>query len=251
MAGPLNRPQIAWRIAQDIPDGAYVNLGIGMPEMVGDYLPDDREVMLHSENGILGLGPSPAEGEEDWDLINAGKKPVTLVPGGAYFHHTDSFAMVRGGHLDLCVLGAYQVSAEGDLANWSTGDESRLPAIGGAMDLAMGARGTYVMMELCTRKGAPEDSEALHLSPDRGALRQPDLYRFCRDRYCRRRPGGARNDRRHRFPRPAGQGRGASPACRGLANAQRARSIAICWLCRVLSPAGEPTDARQVQGRKR
>ena len=156
MAEPLSRPQIAWRIAQDIPDGAYVNLGIGMPEMVGDYLPDDREVMLHSENGILGLGPSPAEGEEDWDLINAGKKPVTLVPGGAYFHHTDSFAMVRGGHLDLCVLGAYQVSAEGDLANWSTGDESRLPAIGGAMDLAMGARGIYVMMELCTRKGEPK-----------------------------------------------------------------------------------------------
>lgn len=156
MAQPLSRPQIAWRIAQDIPDGAYVNLGIGMPEMVANYLPDDREVMLHSENGILGLGPSPAEGEEDWDLINAGKKPVTLVDGGSYFHHTDSFAMVRGGHLDLCVLGAYQVSAAGDLANWSTGDESRLPAIGGAMDLAMGSRGIYVMMELCTRQGAPK-----------------------------------------------------------------------------------------------
>ena len=156
MAQPLSRPQIAWRIAQDIPDGAYVNLGIGMPEMVANYLPDDREVMLHSENGILGLGPSPTEGEEDWDLINAGKKPVTLVEGGSYFHHTDSFAMVRGGHLDLCVLGAYQVSAQGDLANWSTGDDSRLPAIGGAMDLAMGSRGIYVMMELCTRQGAPK-----------------------------------------------------------------------------------------------
>ena len=156
MAGPLNRPQIAWRIAQDIPDGAYVNLGIGMPEMVGDYLPDDREVMLHSENGILGLGPSPAEGEEDWDLINAGKKPVTLVPGGAYFHHTDSFAMVRGGHLDLCVLGAYQVSAK---ATWRTGRPATKAGCrrsAAPMDLAMGARGIYVMMELCTRKGEPK-----------------------------------------------------------------------------------------------
>ncbi len=154
MPTPLSRQGIAWRIAQDIPDGAYVNLGIGMPEMVANYLPDGREVMLHSENGILGLGPSPAEGEEDFDLINAGKRPVTLVTGGAYFHHTDSFAMVRGGHLDLCVLGAYQVSAAGDLANWSTGDASRLPAIGGAMDLAKGARGIHVMMELRTRSGA-------------------------------------------------------------------------------------------------
>ena len=156
MTEPLSRPQIAWRIAQDIPDACYVNLGIGMPEMIANYLPDGREVMIHSENGILGMGPSPAEGEEDMDLINAGKRPVTLLPGGVYFHHTDSFVIVRGGHLDLCVLGAYQVSRQGDLANWATDDESHPPAIGGAMDLAMGAKSIYVMMEICTRKGAPK-----------------------------------------------------------------------------------------------
>ena len=152
----LNRRQIAWRVAQDIPDGAYVNLGIGMPEMVSDYLPEDREIIIHSENGILGMGPAPAPGEEDYDLINAGKKPVTLLPGGAYFHHTDSFAMIRGGHIDICVLGAFQVSATGDLANWSTGAPGAVPAVGGAMDLAVGAKRVLVMSDHTTRNGAPK-----------------------------------------------------------------------------------------------
>ncbi len=149
----LTRPQLAWRIAQDIPDGAYVNLGIGAPELVANYLPKEREVVVHSENGILGMGPTPAEGEEDPDLINAGKKPVTLLPGGSYFHHTDSFAMIRGAHLDYCVLGAFQVAHNGDLANWATLDNSRPPGVGGAMDLAVGAKTVFVMTDHCTRDG--------------------------------------------------------------------------------------------------
>ena len=148
----LNRNQLAARVAQDIWEGAYVNLGIGLPTMVANYLPQDREIFLHSENGLLGMGPAPAPGEEDYDLINAGKQPVTLLKGGAYFHHADSFAMMRGGHLDICVLGAFQVSATGDLANWHTGG-SAIPAVGGAMDLAIGAKKTYVMMEHLTKKG--------------------------------------------------------------------------------------------------
>lgn len=156
----LTRPQIAWRIAQDIPDGAYVNLGIGAPELIANYLPEDREVVIHSENGILGMGPSPAEGEEDPDLINAGKKPVTLLPGGSYFHHTDSFAMIRGQHLDIAVLGAFQVSRDGDLANWATLDNSRPPGVGGAMDLAVGAKKVFVMTDHCTRDGQPKLLEA-------------------------------------------------------------------------------------------
>ena len=124
-----------------------------MPTLVANYLPEDREIVLHSENGILGMGPAPAEGQEDYDLINAGKQPVTLLPGGAYFHHADSFAMMRGGHLDICVLGAFQVSAKGDLANWSTGEPGAIPAVGGAMDLAMGAKQTWVMTTLLTRDG--------------------------------------------------------------------------------------------------
>jgi 3-oxoadipate CoA-transferase beta subunit len=156
----LTRPQIAWRIAQDIPDGTYVNLGIGAPELIANYLPNDREIIIHSENGLLGMGPTPPEGEEDPDLINAGKKPVTLVPGGSYFHHTDSFAMIRGNHLDYCVLGAFQISQEGDLANWATLDNSRPPGVGGAMDLAVGARNVYVMTDHCTRDGQPKLLEA-------------------------------------------------------------------------------------------
>jgi 3-oxoadipate CoA-transferase beta subunit len=147
------KDQLAARIAQDIHDGAYVNLGIGMPTAVANHIPTGREVILQSENGILGMGPAPAAGEEDYDLINAGKQPVTLLPGGAYFHHADSFAMMRGGHLDICVLGAFQVSARGDLANWSTGEPGAIPAVGGAMDLAIGAKQTWVMMDLLTRKG--------------------------------------------------------------------------------------------------
>ncbi len=148
-----SKDELARRVAIDIHDGACVNLGIGMPTLVANHIPADRELVLHSENGILGMGPAPEAGAEDYDLINAGKQPVTLRPGGAYFHHADSFAMMRGGHLDICVLGAFQVSATGDLANWSTGEPGAIPAVGGAMDLAIGARQTWVMMDLLTRQG--------------------------------------------------------------------------------------------------
>ena len=148
-----SKEELARRVAQDIHDGAYVNLGIGMPTQVANHIPEGREVILQSENGILGMGPAPAAGSEDYDLINAGKQPVTLLPGGAYFHHADSFAMMRGGHLDICVLGAFQVSATGDLANWSTGEPGSIPAVGGAMDLAIGAKQTWVMMDLLSKQG--------------------------------------------------------------------------------------------------
>lgn len=149
----LTRDQLAARVARDIPEGAYVNLGIGLPTLVGNHLPKDREIFLHSENGLLGMGPAPAAGQEDPDLINAGKQPVTLLTGGCYFHHADSFAMMRGGHLDICVLGAFQVSASGDLANWHTGVKDAIPAVGGAMDLAIGAKRVFVMMEHLTKNG--------------------------------------------------------------------------------------------------
>jgi 3-oxoadipate CoA-transferase, beta subunit len=149
----LNRDQMAARVAQDIPEGAYVNLGIGLPTLVANHLPKSKEIFLHSENGLLGMGPAPAAGQEDFDLINAGKQPVTLLAGGAYFHSADSFAMMRGGHLDFAVLGAFQVSATGDLANWHTGGADAIPAVGGAMDLAIGAKKTYVMMEHLTKTG--------------------------------------------------------------------------------------------------
>ena len=149
----LSRDQIAARVARDIPEGAYVNLGIGLPTLVGAHLPPDREIFLHSENGLLGMGPPPAPGDEDEDLINAGKQPVTLLAGGSYFHHADSFAMMRGGHLDICVLGAFQVSVQGDLANWHTGAPDAIPAVGGAMDLALGAKKVFVMMDHQTKTG--------------------------------------------------------------------------------------------------
>ena len=149
----ISREQIAERLARDIPEGAIVNLGIGLPTQVANYLPADKEIFLQSENGVLGMGPAPAPGEEDEELINAGKQPVTLLKGGSFFHHADSFAMMRGGHLDICVLGAFQVSRWGDLANWSTGEPGAIPAVGGAMDLAAGAKDVFIMMELQTKAG--------------------------------------------------------------------------------------------------
>jgi len=148
-----SRQQMAQRAALDIPDGAYVNLGIGIPEMVAQYVPEGREVIYHTENGLLGMGPTPPGEEEDPELINAGKKPVTTLPGAAFFHHADSFAMIRGQHIDVCVLGAMQVSEQGDLANWSTGEPDAIPAVGGAMDLVAGVKTIYVITQHCTRDG--------------------------------------------------------------------------------------------------
>jgi 3-oxoadipate CoA-transferase beta subunit len=155
-----SKDQLARRVAQDMFDGAYVNLGIGMPTLVANHLPNGIEIILQSENGLLGMGPAPPKGDEDFDLINAGKQAVTLLPGGAYFHHADSFAMMRGGHLDICVLGAFQVSVHGDLANWSTGEPDAIPAVGGAMDLATGAKQTWVMMDLLTKQGVSKVVQA-------------------------------------------------------------------------------------------
>lgn len=145
--------QMAQKVAMDINDGAYVNLGIGIPELVADYIPEGREVIYHTENGLLGMGKVAEKGTEDVELVNAGKKYVTAIPGAAYFHHADSFSMIRGGHIDICVLGAYQVSADGDIANWSTGDPNDIPAVGGAMDLVAGVKTIYVILQHCTKTG--------------------------------------------------------------------------------------------------
>ncbi len=151
-----NRTRMAARVAQDIPEGWFVNLGIGIPTMVADHVPPDREVILHSENGILGMGPAPAPDAVNPWLVNAGKQPVTLRPGGSFFHHADSFAMIRGGHIDLCVLGAFEVAENGDIANWATSENDSAPAVGGAMDLAAGAKRLWVVMEHTTKDGAPK-----------------------------------------------------------------------------------------------
>lgn len=152
----LTRNQVAWRAANEIPDGSYVNLGIGLPTMCANFMPEDREIVLHSENGILGVGPAPAPGEEDPELINASKDPITLIPGGSFFVHSDAFLMIRGGHLDLALLGAFEVSAEGDLANWTTENPKFPPGVGGAMDLAAGAKEVWVLTDHVTRKGEPK-----------------------------------------------------------------------------------------------
>ena len=152
----LSRKQLAWRAAREIPDGSYVNLGIGIPTQCADHLPDDREIVLHSENGVLGFGPRPQEGQEDPDLVNAGKQPITMLPGGSYFVHSDAFAMIRGGHIDIAMLGAFQVSGSGDLANWTTDNPTFPPGVGGAMDLAAGAKQVWVMTDHVTRKGEPK-----------------------------------------------------------------------------------------------
>lgn len=151
-----DRYEMASLIAADIPDGSYVNLGIGLPELVANYIPEDREVIFHTENGLLGVGPSPSPGNEDDELINAGKKPVTAIDGACFFHHADSFAMVRGGHIDICVLGAFQVSENGDLANWSTGEPGAIPAVGGAMDLVEGVDTIFVITQHTTKDGQPK-----------------------------------------------------------------------------------------------
>ena len=156
MSARISREELAARIAADIPEGSYVNLGIGAPTLVADFLPDGQEIILHTENGLLGMGPAPATSLIDPDLINAGKQPVTELAGAAYFHHADSFGMMRGGHLDICVLGAFQVSQGGDLANWSTGAPGAIPAVGGAMDLAIGAKRVFVMTDLLTKTGEPK-----------------------------------------------------------------------------------------------
>ncbi|MFF4276829.1 3-oxoacid CoA-transferase subunit B [Streptomyces sp. NPDC001536] len=156
LSSGLSRRELAARIALDIPEGSVVNLGIGAPTLVADAIPDDLEVILHTENGMLAMGPAPVPGQIDPDLINAGKQPVTERPGASYFHHADSFAMMRGGHLDICVLGAFQVSERGDLANWHTGAADAIPAVGGAMDLAIGARSVWIMTDLLTRDGTPK-----------------------------------------------------------------------------------------------
>ena len=151
-----SKEEMAKLVANDIPDGSYVNLGIGIPELIANYVPQGREVIIHTENGLLGVGPAPAPGSEDFDLINAGKKPITAIKGACFFHHADSFAMIRGGHLDFTILGAYQVSQNGDLANWSTGSPNDIPAVGGAMDLVQGVKNVFVIMSHTTKDGNPK-----------------------------------------------------------------------------------------------
>ncbi len=196
MTTRISRDDLAARIAADIPEGAVVNLGIGAPTLVANFLPAELEIILHTENGMLGMGPAPDAAHVDPDLINAGKQAVTELPGAAYFHHADSFGMMRGGHLDVCVLGAFQVSQTGDLANWSTGAPGAIPAVGGAMDLAIGAKNVYVMTDLLTKTGRVQARRGVHVPADRGRLRHPRLHRPRRVRRHRRRVRRARGVRR-------------------------------------------------------
>ena len=232
---PLKRRQIAWRAAQDLVDGAYVNLGIGLPTLVSDFIPPDREIVLHSENGVLGVGPAPGDNEIDWDLINAGKQPVTLVTGGSYVHHTDSFLMIRGGHLDLALLGAFEVSEKGDLANWTTDDPGFPPGVGGAMDLAVGAKEIRVLVEHTTKAGAPRIRRTLRIPADCRCRRAPDLYRPCRHRCDPRRARRARDGRGHRSPGVADEDRGKLALGSRCEGASRASPVSLLSLARSLS----------------
>ena len=206
---PLGRDDLARLVARDITPGSFVNLGIGQPTLVSNYLEPEQNITLHTENGMLGMGPEATGDQIDGDLINAGKIPVTELPGASYFHHADSFAIMRGGHLDICVLGAFQVSATGDLANWHTGAPDAIPAVGGAMDLATGAKDVFVMMTLLTREGVSKLVETLHLPADRHRLRDPDLHGQGGLPDRPRRRAGPGNVRLH-ARRAAGHGSGAA-----------------------------------------
>ncbi len=196
MSAKLTNAQIAWRAAQDLPDGAYVNLGIGFPEMIAKFKPEGREVVYHTENGILDFGEAPPSGEEDWDLINAGKKAVTLNPGAAFFHHADSFAMVRGGHLDVAVLGAYEVAENGDLANWSTGLGTGCRRRDGSGPRSKAGLGCD---RSCDQKGRAQALEALQPAAHRRWLRHYRLHELGRYRHCRPAVRAAREAARHEF----------------------------------------------------
>jgi len=203
---PLSRKQMAWRAAQDLKDGTYVNLGIGLPTLVADYIPTDREIVFHSENGILGLGRAPAPGEEDPDVINAGKGAASVLPGGSFFHHNDAFLMIRGGHIDVCLMGAFEVSETGDLANWSTEDPGFPPGVGGAMDLAVGAREVRAYYQ----GRQTTDSQALRLSAHGRALCEPNLYQPRSARRHARWTGGPRACGRARVRGTSSTNRGAA-----------------------------------------
>ena len=205
---PLNRTEMAARVARDIPEGWYVNLGIGIPTAVADHVRLDREVIFHSENGVLGMGPAPPKEEIDPWLINAGKQYVTLRPGGSFCHHADSFAMIRGGHLDLCVLGAFQVADNGDIANWATSENDTAPAVGGAMDLAAGAKRLWVLMEHTTKDGTPKLVTPLLLSADRGRRGEARLHQPRGHRRDRARLRRDRHGTRPHVRRTAGKDRG-------------------------------------------
>ena len=211
---PLSRVEMAARVARDIPEGWYVNLGIGIPTAVADHVPLEREVIFHSENGVLGMGPAPPKDKIDPWLINAGKQYVTLRQGGSFCHHADSFSMIRGGHLDLCVLGAFQVAENGDIANWATSENDTAPAVGGAMDLAAGAKRLWVLMEHTTKDGTSEAGAPLLLSADRGRRGEARLHQPRGARRHRARLRGARHGAGADVRRAAGPHRRAAASQR-------------------------------------